>query len=283
VIDKVCIVSVSGGKDSTLCLALAIEKYKDTGIPVIPVFADTGWEHPATYEYLKTLEEFFQVRIVRLKATTMLELIRKKRIFPSLRRRFCTQHLKSFPQKEFYKWLYFQLPFRVAEIWIGMRREESPSRRGIKDHLLPAGEKTRFGERFPFDLHFIYPVKDLTTGQVFKELKKRKIPVNPLYSQGFSRVGCYPCFISKKDIIKVIIKALEGDSFSMKRLKELQELDRELESRINIDFTFDELLEQAKEKYRLSKMLLPLPFDKKSNQEVCYGVSNSAVCSCETC
>jgi tRNA(Ile)-lysidine synthase TilS/MesJ len=39
---KVCFVSVSGGKDSTLTLALAVEKYRGTGIPVVAVFCDTG-------------------------------------------------------------------------------------------------------------------------------------------------------------------------------------------------------------------------------------------------
>ena len=258
--EKVCVVSVSGGKDSTLCLALALEKYQNTGVPVIPVFADTGWGHPLTYEYLNELEKFFQVRIVRLKSTTMAELIRKKRIFPSARRRFCSEYLKTVPQREFYKWLYFTTPFKVAELWIGVRKDESPSRKGTKDHKIPAGEKTRFGTTFPFDLHFVYPIKDLTTGQVFKELKKRGIPINPLYSKGFSRVGCYPCFISKKDIVRVIVKALEGDEFSQKRLEELKELDKALESRVNIDATLEELIKEAERKHRLDKMMLKLPF-----------------------
>ena len=258
--EKVCIVSVSGGKDSTLCLALAIEKYKNTGVPIIPVFSDTGWEHPLTYEYLKELEKFFQVRIVRLKSTTMMDLLKEKKIFPSPRRKLCSQVLKTTPQREFYKWLYFTIPFKVAELWLGVRREESPARKRTEDYILPAGEKTRFRERFPFDLHFVYPIKDLTTGQVFKELKRRKIPINPLYSKGFSRVGCYPCFISKKDIIEVIVKALEGDEFSRKRLEELKELDKALESRININATLEELIKEAEKKHRLDKMMLKLPF-----------------------
>ena len=43
------IASVSGGKDSAaMCLHL-----RELGIPYDAVFMDTGWEHPATYDYLR--------------------------------------------------------------------------------------------------------------------------------------------------------------------------------------------------------------------------------------
>jgi 3'-phosphoadenosine 5'-phosphosulfate sulfotransferase (PAPS reductase)/FAD synthetase len=41
--------SLSGGKDST-ALGLWLRKL---GVPFTPVFLDTGWEHPATYEYIE--------------------------------------------------------------------------------------------------------------------------------------------------------------------------------------------------------------------------------------
>lgn len=44
------IVSVSGGKDSTAMLLKALEEHPREQI--MPVFCDTGWEHPAVYEYL---------------------------------------------------------------------------------------------------------------------------------------------------------------------------------------------------------------------------------------
>lgn len=47
------LVNVSGGKDSTACYLLAIE----SGRPFRAVFADTGNEHEATYEYIARLHE----------------------------------------------------------------------------------------------------------------------------------------------------------------------------------------------------------------------------------
>ena len=53
--DMAHVVSVSGGKDSTCTYLLAIELLGPTGF--VAVFADTGWEHPATYEYVRRLPE----------------------------------------------------------------------------------------------------------------------------------------------------------------------------------------------------------------------------------
>ena len=269
VFEKVCFISVSGGKDSTLCLALALEKYRGTDTPVIPVFADTCWEHPATYQYLEQLEEFFGIKIHRVSGFKggLPALIRKNTIFPSPRRRFCTQLLKTEPQRKFYEQFYFNFPFEVAEVWQGIRRDESVRRRNTEDFLLPAGERTRFGEVYPFHIYFLYPIKDLTERQVFEELRKRGIPLNPLYAQGFRRVGCYPCFLSKKDIIQVIMKALEGDVFSVVRLEEMKALDRDVQGRFNIDYSLKELIEKADKELKKAKKIaeakarmLTLPF-----------------------
>jgi 3'-phosphoadenosine 5'-phosphosulfate sulfotransferase (PAPS reductase)/FAD synthetase len=57
------IVSVSGGKDSTALLLLAIERNTPN---LQAVFADTGHEHAQTYEYVQYLnDQVFPIKIVR--------------------------------------------------------------------------------------------------------------------------------------------------------------------------------------------------------------------------
>ena len=258
--DKIVFVSVSGGKDSTLTLALALEEYEGTDTPIVALFCDTDWEHPLTYQYLDQLEEHFRIKIHRLNGTSLPELIKKKSIFPSPRRRFCTSECKTVPTYEFYESIYFSFPFRVAEVWQGIRRDESVSRRKTEEYTLQPFQKTRFGESFPFALSYRYPILNLTEKEVFKELERRGVPINPLYQQGFKRVGCYPCFLSKKDIIQVIQRALEGDEFASKRLREMQLLDNSVQGRFHIDCSLKELIEKAKKKHELSKKMLILPF-----------------------
>lgn len=64
--DTPALVSVSGGKDSTATLLLALERLpKDR---IFPAFADTGHEHPATYEYLDYLEATTGLAFKRLRS-----------------------------------------------------------------------------------------------------------------------------------------------------------------------------------------------------------------------
>ena len=49
------IVSVSGGKDSTALYCWAIEQWGKDGFRA--VFADTGNEHPVTYNYVRNMHE----------------------------------------------------------------------------------------------------------------------------------------------------------------------------------------------------------------------------------
>ena len=53
------IVSFSGGKDSHACLIEAANKYGADRIEA--VFCDTGWEHPLTYEHVKSVCEQLNV------------------------------------------------------------------------------------------------------------------------------------------------------------------------------------------------------------------------------
>lgn len=51
--EQINIISISGGKDSTALWLYAIER----GVEVTTVFADTGHEHPKTYQYIEYLQK----------------------------------------------------------------------------------------------------------------------------------------------------------------------------------------------------------------------------------
>ena len=73
------IISVSGGKDSTalLCLAVVLEAPN-----LQAVFADTGHEHPLTYEYVQYLSDWLTRQgypaIRAIRADFSADLLRRK-------------------------------------------------------------------------------------------------------------------------------------------------------------------------------------------------------------
>ena len=73
------------------------------------------------------------------------------------------------------------------DIWFtGLRREQSPTRANLQsvDHFrLPTGKQ----------LLKVSPLAAWTNADVWAYLKRRDIPVLPLYHQGYTSIGCAPC------------------------------------------------------------------------------------------
>ena len=180
------IVSMSGGKDSD-AMALHLE---ELGLEFIPVFLDTGWEHPATVEYVNTVleERFGPITTLRSERGGMVEWINKKMMFPGRTRRFCTEQLKSIPIRDFLATL--DDPINA----VGIRAEESRKR-----STMPEWEESEW-----MDATVWRPIIDWTEEQVIAMHTKHGLPPNPLYLQGASRVGCFPCIYARKAEVKMV-------------------------------------------------------------------------------
>lgn len=188
------VVPISGGKDSQSCLKLCLKKYHPDEI--LGLFCDTGFEHPLTYEHVKKVSLLYGVRIHTIRAMGDVPYwVVKKGRFPSFQARFCTERLKIIPSKLFYREL--ALSQGGFEVWYGMRSEESTARRKryefkVGSDVYPPHEVM---SKYPQYLHklgvsFRLPILDWTTAEVFAFLNGEE---NLLYSQGFDRVGCFPC------------------------------------------------------------------------------------------
>lgn len=127
---RTVVASVSGGKDSAaMCLWLM-----EQGIEHRRVFADTGWEHPATYEYLRgpLTKKLGPIDEVRCADGGMVQLVLRKGMFPSRMRRFCTDELKTGPLSAFLSSIAG--PTLNA---VGIRAEES-AKRALQPEWEPA-------------------------------------------------------------------------------------------------------------------------------------------------
>ena len=177
-------ISVSGGKDSTALLLWAIENMDE----IRPVFADTGNEHEITLEYVDYLEQVTGIKIARVRGKLLFpELCLKRRIFPGKMRRFCTTELKMRPVREYLK----NLP-ELTTLVIGVRRDESRARTCVPD----------WGWSDFYRTDVWRPIADWTVEQVFEMHRRHGIKPNPLYTMGFTRVGCMPCINWRKGEIK---------------------------------------------------------------------------------
>lgn len=215
------VVSVSGGKDSTATALLAVARFPSERIRF--VFADTGNEHPLTYEYLDYLRtrlgtidvvkadftaniarkrqyvsehwpEPFRSRALEIlipSGNPYLDLCLWKGRFPSRMAQFCTSELKIFPLMEYLEVLLSEYENVVS--WQGVRRDESQNRRNIL-----AIEEVGGG------LWNYRPIADWTAQRTVDFVRGYGVALNPLYSQGMGRVGCMPCINANKAEIREI-------------------------------------------------------------------------------
>ena len=224
------VVSISGGKDSTACALLALERYPADEVRL--VFADTGNEHELTLKYVNeylpsalgiqvhTVRADFAAQIARkadfvatkwreqgvpeekvLRAIAtlqptgnpFLDLCIWKGRFPSRMAQFCTQELKTLPLTE---WQTDLIDDGYAvESWQGIRADESPRRA-----MQPEREDRGGG------LTIYRPILQWTAQQTVDYVRSKGVVLNPLYSQGMRRVGCMPCINARKDEILEIAR-----------------------------------------------------------------------------
>lgn len=240
------IVSVSGGKDSTALLLLAIERETPN---LQAVFADTGNEHPLTYEYLDYLEQKVSIPILRIRADFSNQIAGRREMMQRVidgthknqgryrwTKKIARQALKilhptgnpfldmclihgrfpstmvAFCSKELKR---DQLTKQVHDPLLATG-DDVTSWQGVrrdespKRSLLPASEHVKTlpsgGELWNFR-----PILDWTAEDCFAMHRKHGIDHNPLYAMGMSRVGCMPCINARKDELLEISKRFPAE------------------------------------------------------------------------
>lgn len=174
------VASVSGGKDSA---AMSLH-LRELGVEHDRVFIDTGWEHPKTYDYLHGELTRVLGPIIEIRGDLLMpDLIRKKGMFPARTRRFCTEELKIKPMQRYLAALDYDVVNAV-----GIRRAESKARSQMAEREWSEG----------FDCETWRPLVDWTEEQVIAIHTRHGLRPNPLYLEGASRVGCWPCIFSRK-------------------------------------------------------------------------------------
>ena len=148
--------------------------------PDIPVlFLETGYHFSETYAYRDQMARELHLNLVNLmpKQTVAEQESQFGILYQSAPDRCCAMR-KVEP-------LFSGLdPY---DVWFtALRREQSPTRANLQhvdDFKLPTGKR----------LLKVSPLAAWTNADVWAYLKRRNIPVLPLYDQGYTSIGCEPC------------------------------------------------------------------------------------------
>jgi phosphoadenosine phosphosulfate reductase len=170
------VVSYSGGKDSLVALHLVLR----AGIEPVMLFNDTGLELPETVKNVNEVSEIYGLRLINASAGD--KFWDAVRVFgpPGKDYRWCCKVIKLVPISRAYK---NNFRGNVLSV-VGQRAFESIDRS-------LSGSVWR--NRWLPEVLSMSPVQDWDQISVWSYIYANKLPVNPLYFEGFERLGCYLC------------------------------------------------------------------------------------------
>lgn len=221
--DRPLLVSLSGGKDSTATMLWLHEQGLRERCHY--VFADTGWEHPEVYRYLdEVVDPLCGGRLVRVRSKKyprgMPQLVRERGLFPTRRRRFCTQELKQLPIRDHIKELRAAGHDVINTVGIRAAESKARSRFEMWDRGGPMGA----------DVDVWRPLIHWTVADVIDIHRRHNVRPCSLYLRSEHpslRVGCWPCIHSRKAEVRAVaetdpgridvIRELESDVQAVKR------------------------------------------------------------------
>ncbi|MGP9790671.1 phosphoadenosine phosphosulfate reductase domain-containing protein [Roseinatronobacter sp. NSM] len=224
------IINISGGKDSAAVALIAA----DRGQAFDLWMADTGNENQITWDYAHYLADFLGKELNIARADFSEQIAKKRKYvaekwpedgvpetivaraldilqptgnpfldlciwkgrFPSRRAQFCTEFLKARAMADAVVDPALECG-RVVQ-WLGVRRDESLNRR-----TAPMFQRVRRSDK-PHDILLFRPIIHWTAENVFAWAAHRGLRPNPLYLQGFGRVGCFPCINANKAELALI-------------------------------------------------------------------------------
>jgi len=161
-------VAYSGGKDSDTVLHLV----KSAGVDFHTVYNYCPLDPPEVRSHIREISRDPTNRFsYNMPATSLIAEARRRKIMPLRNRRWCCEVLKERPSET------------GEPIITGIRWEESPRRK--KRHQIEACRR--------INTFFVHPIIGWKYNDVWSYLHQNNIPTSSLYAEGFTRVGCVLC------------------------------------------------------------------------------------------
>jgi len=173
--DKNIVVSFSGGKDSAITAYLVKKALGEVTL----LFSNTGIEFPETVKFVREFAKNMGFELIEIRPLRKFMDLCETLGPPSRMMRWCCFTQKSAPINAFYS----ELNKEVLS-FDGIRKSESRSRARF--------ERSRKNTKI-IRQHSAYPIFEWSDFEVWLYLLFRKIPMNPLYQEGYTRIGCWAC------------------------------------------------------------------------------------------
>ncbi|MEM0015064.1 MAG: phosphoadenosine phosphosulfate reductase family protein [Zestosphaera sp.] len=170
------VVSYSGGKDSLVTLHLTLE----AGVEPVMLFNDTGLELPETIHNVEEVSRAYGLR--SLVADADGKFWDAANVFgpPGKDYRWCCKVIKLVPIARVYR---TNFPGGVLSV-VGQRAFESVDR-SLSGNV--------WRNRWLPSVLSMTPIQEWDQIALWSYIHAKRLPVNPLYFEGFERLGCYLC------------------------------------------------------------------------------------------
>lgn len=203
-------VCISGGKDSSVIQELCIM----AKVKCQFVHNHTSVDHPETVYFIRREKERLKIlgydlkidipRFQNGKQKTMFNMIPTNGL-PLHNQRWCCKHLKEYGGEGRYcitgvRWSESvrRAKYRGIHETMGKTRADAVILNNDNDMRRKLSEMCLQKQKF-----ILNPIIDWCDQDVWEFLNEKKLPINPLYSQGWKRVGCIGCPMSNKQGIEL--------------------------------------------------------------------------------
>ncbi|MFW9780225.1 MAG: phosphoadenosine phosphosulfate reductase family protein [Candidatus Heimdallarchaeota archaeon] len=185
------VVAYSGGKDSLATLNLVSQ----SEVPYEIVFADTNLEYPETIENIKLVGIYYNKDVLGHENVSWDFWERFQKEPPTRNSRWCCKSAKLSPINRILEERFPKA--REVLAYIGRRRYESLGR----------SRETRISKNpwIPQQVSAA-PISNWTALEVYLYIQKHNLVslLNPLYQEGFIRIGCWVCPASSLSDFKIM-------------------------------------------------------------------------------
>jgi 3'-phosphoadenosine 5'-phosphosulfate sulfotransferase (PAPS reductase)/FAD synthetase len=188
-------VAFSGGRDSLVALHLTLQIKPD----VLVVFVNTSIEFPETLTYVRQLAKDWNLNFYEVKPRVNFWKLAEEQGLPVAGRgnttfmrtlaekagvklsNSCCKRMKETPARQFYR------EHGIEGVVTGLRVSESLMRKlNFADYGALRYSST-------YEALIAWPLYAWTDKDITEYVEAHRLPLNPLYSMGYQRVGCWAC------------------------------------------------------------------------------------------